>query len=274
MFKPVIRHLTSPDLHLGVVIVLIGGGWIFLTQQTLAMGGLGALRQAGPGMAVLDWARFYVLGDVFAFETAAAFCLTTDGPWQAIDFLRAFVMWFAMVGAMMLPRYLFQLRSAHYGSAPKTQIFFLAGYLAVWAVFCIAALVLQWGLTRAALLTPFMMIENDAVKLAISVLIAADCLFRQNQTTSLDGTADLSAAPLHDHRAWQVWQGLRAGRTCVRSCWILMMASFLLGLMNLVGMAALSVAMILTATRHAKQTYRVFGGTALLLAASSFLALG
>jgi predicted metal-binding membrane protein len=104
---------------------------------------------------------------VYLFVTAAemgAMAAMGIRPWTGLDFLLMFLMWAVMMIAMMLP-----------GAAPMILLFaalrrkqgarerglapvgaFVAGYVAVWSAFSLGATLLQWGLERAALLSPMM----------------------------------------------------------------------------------------------------------------------
>ncbi|MEJ6770363.1 MAG: DUF2182 domain-containing protein [Paracoccaceae bacterium] len=82
--------------------------------------------------------------DPFGFETSDRFCATTDITWGILDFIKSSAMWAAMVLAMMVPN-LFplikDLKVRNHNTAP-----FILGYLAVWLMFCVMGVGLQWAL--------------------------------------------------------------------------------------------------------------------------------
>lgn len=257
------------DVHVVCGVALVAVGWGLMTQQTLAMTRLGALAGAGPGMGLIDWIRLHVFGDIFALETIRSLCVAPDGPWLAGDFLKAFAMWFAMVLAMMLPRYLVRWEALH-AFWPAERLAYLAGYLAAWGLFCIVAVAVQWGLSRAGHLSPFMIIENNGLSAGLSVVLALICVFRPPATQDRSGFLRRNASG--PRPAFGL--GLVSGRDCVKSCWAPMGLPFVLGLMNLVAMAGLTLAMILTATGLARHSYRAMGLVAALVAASALLGAG
>ena len=82
--------------------------------------------------------------------------------WGVTDTALTFVMWVVMMVAMMTPSavpaillYRTISQKQHQGSDRLTSTWlFLTGYLVTWAGFSVAATLAQWGLHRAALLTP------------------------------------------------------------------------------------------------------------------------
>ena len=87
-----------------------------------------------------------------------------EPSWTAIDALLLFVMWSAMMAAMMVPgaspmvsAFATINRRRRQRSAPYVPTaVFLLGYLIVWAVFSIVATALQWVLQSTGLLTTMM----------------------------------------------------------------------------------------------------------------------
>ena len=87
-----------------------------------------------------------------------------EPSWTVIGALLLFVMWWAMMAAMMVPgaspmvsAFATINRRRRQRSAPYVPTaVFLLGYLIVWAVFSIVATVLQWLLQTTGLLTTTM----------------------------------------------------------------------------------------------------------------------
>ena len=99
--------------------------------------------------------------------------------WTATEFGMRLLMWVVMMVAMMLPTaapmtlvYAAVARKAAKESQPVAPTFvFVAGYLAMWGLFSVAATVAQRSLEQSALLSPTM--ESASSMLGSSLLIAA-----------------------------------------------------------------------------------------------------
>jgi predicted metal-binding membrane protein len=167
-------------------------------------------------------------------------------------------MWAVMMVAMMVPTaapmtmmYAAIARKASAQHNPLTPTFvFVAGYIAIWAVFSLAATIAQWGLDRAALLSAMMVSKSAAFGAAL--LIAAGVY----QLTPLKNTCLRNCrAPAHFlSRYWRTGTfgafrtGLRLGAYCVGCCWILMGLLFVGGVMNLLWIAAIAIFVLLEKT--------------------------
>jgi predicted metal-binding membrane protein len=172
-------------------------------------------------------------------------------PWRAVDFALMFAMWSVMMVGMMLPAatpmallYAQVVRkAARDGSVLPPTAVFVAGYLSAWALFSIAATSAQWGLERAALLSP--MLVANSPRLGAGLLISAGVY----QLTPWKG-ACLSRCrdPVHFFATHfgpgvrgALRLGFRYGLYCLGCCWLLMGLLFVGGVMNLLWIAALSV---------------------------------
>ena len=178
---------------------------------------------------------------------------STQATWEPQRFLLLIVMWWSMMVAMMVPSaapmvllYARVARGAHgvgRERAPGRSGWFVAGYLAVWLGFSLAAAALQEGLVRLAWISPGLM-QGLTREFAAGVLLLAGlyqispvhdvCLSRcrwpgtflaQHYRPGVAGALNL---------------GLRHGAYCVGCCWLLMALLFVGGVMNLVWIAALT----------------------------------
>src|SRR5205814_4764773 len=102
-----------------------------------------------------------------------------EGTWDARYFLLTFLMWAVMMVGMMLPSaaptlllFATVLRKSDPRNAPVTRAYaFAGGYLLSWTAFSLAATLLQWGLAKAALLSPMMITTSPT--LGALILMAA-----------------------------------------------------------------------------------------------------
>jgi predicted metal-binding membrane protein len=121
-------------------------------------------------------------------------------------------------------------------------IFFL-GYLAVWTVFSAVATLAQWGLHKAALLSPTMAatspVLNGGLLLAAGVFqwtpLKRACLKNCRSPLSF------LMSEWRDGLEGAFVMGLRHGSYCLGCCWILMALLFVAGVMNLLWVAAISL---------------------------------
>jgi len=176
---------------------------------------------------------------------------STLHPWTAVDAALTFAMWAVMMVGMMLPSATPMTliyaqvgrKAARDGSVLPPTAVFVSGYLCTWTLFSAAATAAQWGLERAALLSP--MLVATSPRLGAGLLVAAGawqltpwknvCLarcrdpvhfFAQNFRPGVRGALRL---------------GFRYGQYCLGCCWLLMGLLFVGGVMNLVWIAALTL---------------------------------
>jgi predicted metal-binding membrane protein len=159
-------------------------------------------------------------------------------------------MWAVMMAAMMLPSAapmillygtVSRRRQATASPSAGAGVFAL-GYVAVWAVFCVVALVLQVALDQAALLSPAMTLNSRW--LAGSVLVAAGLY----QWTPLKHAclrrcrSPLDFLMTEWREGWRgaLMMGIRHGTYCVGCCWMTMLLLFIGGIMNMAWIAGIA----------------------------------
>ncbi len=207
-------------------------------DQSLLIASLSAL-------ALLAWAYLFYLDNNMSGMNAGL------RPWLAVDFLMMFLMWAVMMVGMMVPTamraILIYARIAARGQSGKPLIapgyLFAGGYIVIWTAFSAAATAMQWGLERAALLSP-MMVSNSA-GLGAVLLIAAgiyqltplkDACLKHCQSPIMYLASNYkSGLP----QAFLL--GLKHGSYCLGCCWVLMGLLFLGGVMNLLWILAISL---------------------------------
>ncbi len=196
-------------------------------------------------------------------------------PWSALYFALMFAMWAVMMVGMMLPSatpmtllYAQVVRkAAREGSVLPPTAVFVAGYLAMWTLFSVAATAAQWGLESAALLSPALV--STSPQLGAVLLIAAGvwqftpwkdvCLshcrnpvffFAQNFRPGVRGALRL---------------GWRYGMYCLGCCWLLMGLLFVGGVMNLFWIAALTIFVLVEKAMVRGVSGSRFAGAAMLV---------
>ena len=170
--------------------------------------------------------------------------------WGAEDFSLMFLMWAVMMVAMMVPTAATMIllfatvnrrRREREGPFVSTGVFVL-GYIAIWSTFAVAATLAQWGLHTAALLSPMM--SSTSHILGGALLLAAG-LFQWSPLKNVCLTHCRSPlgflmADWREGAGGAFNMGLRHGVYCLGCCWVLMGLLFVLGVMNLLWIAALA----------------------------------
>jgi predicted metal-binding membrane protein len=175
--------------------------------------------------------------------------MTVDTPWTATDVFFTFTMWAVMMVGMMTGTaapvlLLFAGTHAARGNRgiPVAVMTFGLGYIIVWVAFSVGAALAQWMLHQTAMLTPAMTASNGS--LAGGILVAAGAY----QLTPVKGACLTKCrSPLGFlMTSWRAGSlgalrmGLRHGVDCLGCCWLLMCLLFVVGVMNLMWVAALS----------------------------------
>ncbi len=201
-------------------------------------------------IAGLAWAYLVLLAlgmDEMGPEMATA----QMRSWTSADFGLMFLMWAAMMAGMMIPTaspmilmFATVNRSRRESKAPYVPTgLFMCAYLLVWTVFAAAATLGNWLLHTNDLLTAMM--GSSASNYVGGGLLIAAGLFQWSPLKSvcLSHCRSPMSFLMGDWRdgAWgAVSMGLRHGSYCLGCCWALMGLLFVLGVMNLLWIAALA----------------------------------
>ncbi len=202
------------------------------------------------GATALAWA--YLVTMAADMDTMA---MPVFEPWSVLDFWLMFVMWAVMMVGMMLPSAAPMIllyatisrRQRGRGHVFAPTGVFAAGYLVAWTAFSLAATALQWALEQAALLSPMMV--STSPYLGGALLIAAGVY----QWTPLKHAClENCRAPAEFlSRSWRngtggaIAMGIHHGGYCVGCCWVLMGLLFVIGVMNLLWVAAVTVLVLI-----------------------------
>jgi predicted metal-binding membrane protein len=175
--------------------------------------------------------------------------------WGAADLVFSFLMWSVMMVAMMIPSatpmfLAFAVINEGRNEAGYPLIAtgsFVMGYLIIWLGFSAASALIQWGLHATALLSEAMVIAGPIFGGAL--LIAAGVFqwtpFRDACMVKCRSPMAFIITEWREGKGGALIMGLKHGVYCVGCCWLLMALSLVLGVMNLVWMAVLTVFMAL-----------------------------
>ena len=176
--------------------------------------------------------------------------MTMDMPWGATDVFFTFTMWAVMMigmmtgtAAPMLLLFAGAQAARGRGRMSPAVIAFGLGYTIVWVAFSAGAALAQWMLHQTAMLTPAMAASSS--RLAGGILVAAGAY----QLTPVKGACLIRCrSPLgflmtnwRDGVLGALRMGLLHGVYCLGCCWLLMCLLFVVGVMNLIWVAALTV---------------------------------
>jgi predicted metal-binding membrane protein len=186
-------------------------------------------------------------------QAMAEMGMSLDMPWTITDAVFTFVMWAVMMVAMMTPSatpviliFAGMQRKQSGRRLPLILFIFVAGYLLVWSGFSAAAAAAQWTLHQAAMLSPAM--RTASPWLGGGILIAAGIYQLTPSKRACLAHCQSPLGFLMSHwragTAGALRMGIAHGAYCVGCCWALMCVLFVVGVMNLVWVAALSIVVL------------------------------
>ena len=210
-------------------------------DRMLAVGGLTAV-------VLLSW--LYLWHSAAGMDRAAMEMAPTPRAASAGALFLTFAMWTVMMVGMMLPSAtpaillygtLVRTNGARGKVLPAVWTF-TAGYLLVWALFSVAATLLQASLEYASLLSADM--ATTSARLGATALIGAGLY----QLTPLKEVClgkcrnplQFFLARWRDGAGGAFRMGLEHGTFCLGCCWALMLLLFVAGVMNLVWVALIA----------------------------------
>jgi predicted metal-binding membrane protein len=218
--------------HRWMVLTVFAGmsaaAWIYVVLQARQMSAGMASGAIGGGMQAMAQARV----------------------WTAGEFGVMLTMWAVMMVAMMLPSavpmtlvYAAVARKAAREARPVAPTStFVSGYLAIWALFAVAATAAQMGLDRLSLLSPA--ITSTSPLLGSALLIGAGVYeltpYKHACLAHCRAPAHFIAQHWKGGSTGALRMGLSLGAYCLGCCWILMGLLFVGGVMNLLWIAAIA----------------------------------
>jgi predicted metal-binding membrane protein len=196
------------------------------------------------------WTWIVVLArDMYGPMTGASAWMMTL-RWDARHVLLLWLMWAVMMAGMMLPSaspmlvmYGVAARRQTSGTAAGPQIYALAtGYLAVWALFSVAATAAQFVLSVQLALSPMMTVTSPRMG-AWLLVVAGVYQLTPLKRVCLTKCQSPFGFLMHHWRGGAdgaFRMGMHHGAHCLGCCWALMLLLFVGGVMNLMVIAALT----------------------------------
>jgi predicted metal-binding membrane protein len=205
------------------------------------------------GVTLLSWV--YLVDMARRMDAMDMGSMLAMRPWSAADFALMFLMWAIMMVAMMVPSaipmaliYAAVARKARgQGAAVAPTFVFASGYVAVWTLFSVGATLAQWGLERAALLSPMMV--STSPRFGALLLVAAGVYQLTPAKETCLRHCRSPAYFISEHwkpgMAGAFRMGLEHGAFCLGCCWVLMGLLFFGGVMSLVWIAGITLFVLL-----------------------------
>ena len=203
-------------------------------------------------ICAVAWAYLvYLRGQASSIHaSSSAMGMSMESAGGVVGVLLTFAMWSVMMVGMMGPSaapilLLFATSHARRGvrGAPTLTLLFGVGYLTIWLGFSAGATLAHWALHQAMLLSSTMAVASPRV---VGALFTGAGVY---QLTPLKhGCLEHCQSPMgflmshwREGPGGAFRMGLRHGVYCLGCCWALMALLFAVGVMNLMGVALLTV---------------------------------
>jgi predicted metal-binding membrane protein len=273
------RH-RAVTIAMLAVLTLLAWIWLALGAGTGMVPGLSlpALvpHGAAPSMPGMDMGAVPhnpSMSDVPGWQDA--------GWWSVSRFALTFSMWWVMMVAMMLPSaapmillYARTATGSGVTASPPTGVF-LCGYLLVWGLFSLAAVLLQMLLERAGLVAGMEMASVSRPLSAALLVMAGLYQLSPLKDVCLRHCRSPGRFLSRHYRPGQsgaLRMGMLHGAFCAGCCWLLMALLFVGGVMNLIWIAFLTLIVAAEKLLPGGRTIAVAGGI-LCLAWGAVIAL-
>jgi predicted metal-binding membrane protein len=197
-----------------------------------------------------------------------------DMSWTAADVFFTFAMWAVMMVGMMAGTaapVLLLFAAARAGRGDRgvrlAVVMFGLGYVTVWVGFSACAALAQWALHETAMLSPAMATSSPYLAGAILIVAGAYQLtpWKGACLTHCRSPLGFLMTNWHDGRLGALQMGARHGAYCLGCCWGLMCVLFVVGVMNLVWVAALTGFVLLEKIGPAGTVVARVAGAAMVL---------
>lgn len=271
------RSFSSPlAMAYGAMAVLTLAGWAYLGLMAADMARAGLADRLGPGMGLIDALTLPGGWDALGLAIFDALCRPSFGHVHggAAELSVAgaglvAAMWAAMTLAMMLPTAAPMIATyaeiadtaARKGERAVSPMALVAGYVAVWLGFALAATALQIALSQAGLLNSGLAAASGLFAGAI-FLVAGLYQFTPAKhacLTRCQRPMPFFFSRWSDRTGAVVRMGVDQGLDCLGCCWALMLVMFAVGVMNVVWMAGIGLVMMFEKTRSTLTFTRAVG---------------
>ena len=250
-------------------LAFISLGWLYTTFQVVFASVGTGFNVLGPGMQFFDMFRERIFFGPESIIFYLPICTTLEDGWSVKTWLESFLMWAFMIFAMMLPSLLPSLDSTIISF--KNFCKFMLGYLAIWMLFCVVGIFIQWVLHTNSLLSNEMVITNSWFA-SLLVALVGIYQFSKIKLRSCIARNQLLVSNLETSGGigFNLQAGIKFGISCAISCGPLMLTMFAFGLMNVIAMLVLTVMMFVeTNLYYGEGSNRFIGVVALVYAAFS-----
>jgi predicted metal-binding membrane protein len=195
-------------------------------------------------------------------------------PSRWVDWPLTFLMWAVMMVAMMVPSaapmVMTYARIAHARNGRSTTRVssFVLGYIAIWTLFSAVATAIQIGLAHCSLISNAL-VTTPLVSAAILVVAGIYQLTPLKEACLGRCQSPIGFFMTHwrEGNAGALRMGLEHGAFCVGCCWMLMAVLFVVGVMNLAWVAAITGLVLLEKATPWGRAIAYTSGVALIAAA-------
>ncbi len=207
------------------------------------------------GVTALSWLYLLQLvrnmPDMAGMAGMAAMAMPMAPHWTPAVFALTFAMWAVMMVGMMLPSAAPMIltfaalhqRKAHAAERLLPTLLFASGYLLVWSAFSLLATLLQWSLNMLGLLSPMLTTTNALLGGALFLLAGIYQLtpLKQACLRHCRSPFGFLFSRWRDGLSGALRMGAEHGAYCLGCCWLLMALLFVVGVMNLLWVAAITL---------------------------------
>jgi predicted metal-binding membrane protein len=249
-------------------------------RDRLIVGGLLVLVAALAWAFTIDQANRMEAMDAAMWRDMNMSMNGMEPSWTPVDALLLFVMWSAMMAAMMMPgaspmvaAFATINRRRRERSAPHVPTaIFLLGYLTAWADFSLIATALQWLLQMTGLVTTMM--QSASLYFSAALFLAAGLYqfspLKEHCLAYCRSPDGFILSEWRDGALGAMIMGLRHGLFCMGCCAALMVLLFAVAVMDLRWVAGLTALVTAEKLLPGAKFWRVAIGIALIAAGAGF----
>jgi predicted metal-binding membrane protein len=201
------------------------------------------------GVTALSWLYLLQLGHGMAHMASMA--MPMSPRWTPAAFGLTFAMWVVMMVGMMLPSaapMILTFATLHQRKAGAVErlvptLLFASGYLLAWSGFSLFATMLQWALDRVALVSPMPSATSATLGGAVFLLAGAYQITPLKQACMRHCRSPFAFLFNRWQGGWKgaLRMGAEHGAYCLGCCWLLMALLFVVGVMNLLWVATITL---------------------------------